>query len=423
MRAEVLILPTEDRAELAARRDEYLEWYQPQSPAAYYYLDMMITAERLAGRCEDAHDAALAANCDDVDGAFQQARDEMVAAQAALLDTQPAEAVAALKRSSHGCAYMIQDLSEAAAMLASAGSWPLEMAARVVHLFGASSDPDGIGGNETGYRLFVYNLHLRPRDPAAVQALALLSATQRRPAALRGADPGRWAPAPEVCKQWLQELLAAEVATLQLLEEALRKGKDGAAHDRVMRMAKMMPEGDLSRQYLRYRKEADSRYTRGHRGLLAALKEDAEPVDDDDDEDRDDGAGPGVPAEAPARGDAATVVTVTTGPSAAPEASKTDKVDSPIEPGNGRTATAVPPAGGTGLIIAVLLALLLGQLFGGLGRVTAWAAALGAAQPRITSALSTGWVSAAQPTVPKPFAVARAALGHRTAPDLERCDR
>ena len=35
MRSEVLILPTEDPAALAARRDEYLRWYNPESPAAY----------------------------------------------------------------------------------------------------------------------------------------------------------------------------------------------------------------------------------------------------------------------------------------------------------------------------------------------------------------------------------------------------
>jgi hypothetical protein len=385
MRAEALILPTENAAALGARHDEYLEWYQPQSPAAYYYLDMMITAERLKDRCEAAHDAALASNSDDVNGAFEQARSEMVAAQAALLETQPPEGVAALKRSSEGCAYLAQGLSEAAAMLASDGSWPLEVAAQVVHHFGAFSDPERIGGNETGYRLFVYNLHCRPHDPAALQALAHLSAPARRPAVLRAVDLGRWIPSPEVCRQWLQELLTAEAASLRLLGEALKNGKDGAGHHRVMTMARMLPEGDLSRQYLRYRKEADSRYIRGHRALLAELERDAEPADCEDQEDSDGGA-----AASP---------TVTTEPSAPPAAGTTGKVDSPNEPGNGRIATTIPPAGGNALFV-LLLAFLLGGLLGGLGWVKDRVAALASEQPRGTSpALVEPLVGWASPTI------------------------
>jgi hypothetical protein len=421
MRADVLILPTEDPAAVAGRREDYLEWYQPQSPAAYYYLDMMITAERLANRCEDAHDAALASNADDVQGAFEQARSEMVAAQAALLETEPTEGVAALKRSAEGCAYIAQGLIDAATMLAGAGSWPLEVAARVVHLFGAASDPDRIGGDETGYRLFVYNLHLRPHDPAASQTLALLNAPARRPAVLRDVDLGRWVPAPDVCRQWLHDLLTAEVASLQLLEEALRTGKDGAGHQRVMRMAKMLPEGDMSRQYLRYRKEADSRFLRGHRALMATIEQDAAEAEEDEVENSDESTGAGIPAEVPTADESSTAASVVpTGPSAATEAVTTGKVDSPNEPGNGKTATAVTPAAGNGLLILVLLALLLGQLFGGLGRVKAWAAALGSEQPRAKATALTRWVSAAQPTISQPLAVGCVALTHPAAPGLER---
>jgi hypothetical protein len=174
--------------------------------------------------------------------------------------------------------------------------------------------------------------------------------------------------------------LTAEAASLRLLGDALRTGKDGAAHHRVMTMARMLPEGDLSRQYLRYRKEADSRYIRGHRALLAALERDAEPADCEDEEESDGGA--------------ATGPTGTTEPSTPSQAGTSGKVHSPNEPGNGRTATtptesglsAAPPAGGNGLIILVLLALLLGRLLGGLGWVKSWAAALGSEQPRATSA-------------------------------------
>jgi hypothetical protein len=158
----------------------------------------------------------------------------------------------------------------------------------------------------------------------------------------------------------------------------------------------------MSRQYLRYRKEADSRFLRGHRALLAALKHDAGCAGDDDGDDggEDAGVSPAVTTEPAA--------------AAAAAAGTTDKVDSPNDPGNGRTAATVPPApapaGAGGLVVLVLLALLLGQLLGGLGQVNvalrsakersrAWAATLGAEPPRAVSG---------------PFA---------TAPDLQRRDR
>jgi hypothetical protein len=316
--------------------------------------------------------------------------------------------VAALKRSQEGCSYLVQVLGDAAALLASAGSWPLDLAARVVHSLGAFSDPDRIGGSEVGYRLFVYNLHLRAHDPVAAQTLAHLSVPERRPAVLRGVDLGRWLPTAEVCRQWMQELMAAEVATLRLLGEALRAGKDGAAHTRVMKMAKMLPEGDLARQYLRYRKEADSRYIRGHRALLATLEHDAEHEDCDGDDGCDEGA-----AAAP---------TVATEPPAAAEVGKTGKFSSPNEPGNGRTATTVPPAGGIGPLLLVLLAFLPGQLFGGLEQVKARVAVLGSEQARPASTPLVGWASEAQPTISRSFAVAGPALTHSAVARPE-CDR
>jgi hypothetical protein len=195
-----------------------------------------------------------------------------------------------------------------------------------------------------------------------------------------------------------------------------------------MTMAKMLPEGDLSRQYLRYRKEADARFLKGHRALLAELARDAKSADNDDGEDGDDGAAAGVPGEAPTVGDRGAVATVTTAPADAPAAVTIDKVDSPNDPGNGRTATTVPPAAGNGLVVLVLLVVLLGQLLGGLGRVKAWAASLGAAQPRAASSSSVGRVKRTDPQ-------ARAFLGAlhapydglqrhptATAPDLERRD-
>src|SRR5262249_42745639 len=64
MTATVVPMPGEDPAILAERRAHWLERYEPESPAAYYYLNMCISAEVLADRCEAAGGAALVRNAD-----------------------------------------------------------------------------------------------------------------------------------------------------------------------------------------------------------------------------------------------------------------------------------------------------------------------------------------------------------------------
>jgi hypothetical protein len=382
-------MPTEDPAVFEKRRADWLNRYQIQSPAAHYYLNMCITAEVQAERCHDAHNAALVRNADMVAGAFERARDELVDQQVEQLATCPAEASAGLRRSGAGCLTLIERLAEAAEVLSTAGFWSLDMAAGVVRLLGSDPDPEQIGASETVYRVYLYNLQCQPepRAPEAAVQRALLSLPQHRPAVLRGVDLKACLPAPDACRQWLRELVEAELATLRLLEEAFRTGKDAAAYRHVMNRAKLLPECETSRQYNRYLREADSRFGRGHKRLEETVKADAAH------------AAGARQASAPGCRDA--------GPAPEPPANGTivksaTPSGSPNEPGNRMTVTTGaddgPPAGAMpahpgvhtpGSVVLVLLGLLLGQIFGGWGRVV-HPAPQRTARPEVSGAAPAG---------------------------------
>jgi hypothetical protein len=183
----------------------------------------------------------------------------------------------------------------------------------------------------------------------------------------------------------LRELLHAELASLRLLEEALRTGKDAASHGRVMKRARMLPECETSRQYQRYRKDADSRFFRAHKRLEETVALDAQHAGFDKPDDSADLAGEDNP-EMP--DDGTTVKSATprdsrnepengaTVKSATPRDSRNEPSHGTIDMTAPATAAACsagappdgprirPPGGFNGLAL-VLLGILLGQLFGG----------------------------------------------------------
>jgi hypothetical protein len=285
---------------------------------------------------------------------------------------------------------LIEKLTEAADVLAAAGCWSLAMAAEVVRLLGSDPDPLQIGGNETCYRLCLYNLHCQPdpRAPEVARAIILLSVREHRPAVLHSTDLRQWVPAVNDCRRWLRELLEAELASLRFLEEAVRTGKQAVADGEIMNRERLLSEGETSRQYLRYHREADNRFCRGHRRLEETVRADAthaarmERAGNNGSPDHARSAGGAAGVEWPETSDGST-----TGKSAASQ-------DQRNEPGNGTIGTTVmangngdgageadgngplrTPGSSNGLML-VLLGVLLGQLLGAWGRTAAWPASL-----------------------------------------------
>ena len=380
MRAEKLFLPSESPEMIQEHVTNWVNWYQPESPASIHLMQQCIYATLVSRRTWLALMSATTSQIEDADLAWNQNRNALVAGQSAALPTQPAAALAALKSTGHGCRFVLQSLRDLGDMLARDGSWPMELAGAVVNLFGAESGIDQLGRNETAYRIFLSNLHCLPQTPETADLITKLSAPERRPQALRGVDLRSWLPGRAVCREWLRGLLAAEIESVSLLEQALRTGKDASDHERLMDQANLLPEGEISRQVLRYSKDADSKFLKNFKAFKAELKADARSDHEDDDSGASAGKGARAPVSAEAgpapavvaEAEAATIVTVaTTGTTKAPEPGRTGRVDSPNDPdGGGIVRSGAPNRVGNGVLL-VLLGLLLGQLFLGLGRGSA----------------------------------------------------
>src|SRR5438552_3906560 len=79
LRAEMLILPGEDREALEEHREDWMRYFRPQSPAAYHYVNLCITAELISARCTQALEATLENQAEEVDDYYEEARNKMVA--------------------------------------------------------------------------------------------------------------------------------------------------------------------------------------------------------------------------------------------------------------------------------------------------------------------------------------------------------
>src|SRR5262249_7550193 len=107
LRAEVLPLPGEDPAKIAAREQAWNDYYQPDSPAAHHLVNECVRATLLADRCHTFHAAALAKQVSAAQELWDHAREDEVERLKALLCDDPATAVRLLKRTAAGCRWLI----------------------------------------------------------------------------------------------------------------------------------------------------------------------------------------------------------------------------------------------------------------------------------------------------------------------------
>jgi hypothetical protein len=361
-------------------------------------------------RCWAAHTGAVVAQGEEVSDAWEAAREQVAEDFMEMLRTSPAAALAGLKRSGHGCRRILADLGVLGEMLVRQGYWAPEAAEHAVRLFGFDPAPECLGADDLPWQMVLYNLHCQPSTAETARQIAALAAPERRPAGLRGVDLAGIVPPAAECRQWLLRLVRAEAESVGLLEEAYRTGKDRAGYERVMERSRMLGEGETTRLYLRYSKEADSTFLRYFKELTATLKRDAEAAEDGDEAGSPDPVGssaapqpagetvvtvttptadPVQGAEAGSRNEANDGATVTTAPTLSPW----ERLKVPLPSGvpEGRVRAAAPPGAEasevpegrvrastppnapgappkTNTVLLALLVLLVGQLLGKEGR-------------------------------------------------------
>src|SRR5262245_37669225 len=117
LRIETLALPGEDAKELRELLDWWTDYYQPASPGEAELIEMAVVASIQRKRCVTLAAAAQADRIRTAAKRWDEARADEVQRLTALLETDPAAAVRLLRRTGHGCRWMITRWERLDAML------------------------------------------------------------------------------------------------------------------------------------------------------------------------------------------------------------------------------------------------------------------------------------------------------------------
>src|SRR5205823_7426633 len=99
MRAEAFALPNEDLEELKALTDQWLDYYQPESPGRRALLDRAVYATVQLHRSARFQADAVGRQVRTAEARWEQEQQEQVVTLVALLAVEPAAAVRGLQRS------------------------------------------------------------------------------------------------------------------------------------------------------------------------------------------------------------------------------------------------------------------------------------------------------------------------------------
>ena len=269
-----MTLETEDPAAIAANTRSWFDYYRPLSPGAAALVAICARMDVMINRSYTYLDNALLMQGRNTREAWEAARAAHLASLVPLVTTAPDSGVIEdLKDFGHGLRWLIEQITCFQTLIEQYGFLPPEAWRDLARLLGADPDIDRLGKNETAYMIVQYALRSEPRPDEAL--IASLSATERRPEALRQVDLAAIIPGPEGCRYQLKSMVAREVNELRVLEEGIRNGKDKADLEVVLKEATILAEGDQSKQFLRYHKESCSKLFRALGDLPAILKRDA----------------------------------------------------------------------------------------------------------------------------------------------------
>src|SRR3954453_21967737 len=105
--ARSIALPAEDAALLEEKLRSWVEHYQPATPGECELIEMAVSASVQRDRSRRYLTAALSEQVLAPEKRWDEAREDEVLALVKLLDKEPAAAVARLRRTGHGCRWLL----------------------------------------------------------------------------------------------------------------------------------------------------------------------------------------------------------------------------------------------------------------------------------------------------------------------------
>jgi hypothetical protein len=152
-----------------------------------------------------------------------------------MLDTDPAAAVVALKRSAAGCRYLIARWEHLERALADEGTWYAADRIEAIELQGFSARVDDLYLSEPAYMTWVHCLAAQPNPKE--RDIALVLDRRVMPKSIQDRDVVVWPGDPEASRAALAALVARALPALRRREEWLRTNYEAPARAEAKEMA------------------------------------------------------------------------------------------------------------------------------------------------------------------------------------------
>src|SRR3954471_19362292 len=149
--ARSIALPTEDAALLQEKLAWWNDHYQPDTPGECELIEMAVTASVQRSRSRRYLTAALTEQVLTAEKRWDEAREDEVLSLVKLLDKEPGAAVARLRRTGHGCRWLIARWRGLAGRLdapeSEGGGWGPADCLEAIRLQGQFADPTHLDGS------------------------------------------------------------------------------------------------------------------------------------------------------------------------------------------------------------------------------------------------------------------------------------
>jgi hypothetical protein len=268
LRADALSMPGEDPSLAEARSAAWNEHYQPQSPAAQHLVNECARATLQSDRLAAYQAASVAREAKEARWNWHVQRQKNVSKQVGRLPRRPAAAKEKLESTSAGCRWLIARWEQLQGALEEHGEWKNSEAVAAARLLG------GKNANPDAWILRLNAFLIGDRQNVAV--FHRLWEAGRQPESLRDSYTLNNLPSPPEARDWLDELIASELAWLRDEEARLRAVDDLPALAEASVLAFVPADPQAARLLLRYQTEARSAFHRAYNALRSTLEHDAE---------------------------------------------------------------------------------------------------------------------------------------------------
>src|SRR4051794_35203629 len=275
--AKAIALPSEDAALLQEKLQWWNDHYAPETPGERELVEMAVTASVQRDRSRRYLTAALTEQVLSAEKRWDEAREDEVLALVKLLDKEPGAAVARLRRTGHGCRWLIARWRGLAERLeapeSEGGGWRPADCLEAIRLQGQFADPTHLDGSPeasaTRHRFEVLfpDSVLGGYAGGPVDIRDILKSPGWGKPKGAGPDPEELARQAEA-RRWLSGTIARHLGELEAWEATVREAFDAPSRALAKERALLL-EGPAGSNWQRYERMHELAF---HRAYSAFLK-------------------------------------------------------------------------------------------------------------------------------------------------------